>query len=238
MIDLGTFGGTCGVVGSFANAGSGGAINGRGQIIGTSNLTGNQAHHAFLWNEGALSDLGTLGGDNSEAYWINDAGEIVGRADVPGNEHNHHAFLWKNGRMRDLGKAKGWPCSTAIDINSKGQVIIDTGICGVGGGPGLLWENGALYDLNTLIPPNSGFVIGDVNYINDRGEIAVTGILPNGDQHALLLVPVDIADDSAEDPAAETQVDSAPIHRPSRLMVPSSPRSRYGLFGHTTSSAQ
>jgi probable HAF family extracellular repeat protein len=237
-IDLGTFGGTCGVVGSFANAGSGGAINSRGQIIGTSNLAGNQAHHAFLWNEGALSDLGTLGGDNSEAYWINDAGEIVGRADVGGKQQNHHAFLWKNGRMRDLGKAKGWPCSTAIDINSKGQVIIDTGICGVGGGPGLLWENGALYDLNTLIPPNSGFVIGDVNYINDRGEIAVTGVLPNGDQHALLLVPVDKTDDSAEDQAAETQVVSAPIHRPSRLMVLSSPRSRYGLFGHTTSSTQ
>jgi hypothetical protein len=90
---------------------------------------------------------------------------------------------------------KGWPCSTAIDVNSQGQVIIDTGICGVGGGPGLLWDNGVMYDLNTLIAPNSGFLIGDVNFINDNGEIAVTGILPNGDQHALLLIPADGNDD-------------------------------------------
>jgi hypothetical protein len=49
--------------------------------------------------------------------------------------------------------------------------------------------NGALYDLNKLIPPHSGFYIGDVNYINDRGEVAATGVLPNGDQHAILLIP-------------------------------------------------
>jgi hypothetical protein len=65
----------------------------------------------------------------------------------------HHAFLWKKGKMIDLGVAPGQPCSTAIDINSRGQIIIDTGVCGVGGGPGMLWENGNLYDLNSLIPP-------------------------------------------------------------------------------------
>jgi hypothetical protein len=30
-----------------------------------------------------------------------------------------------------------------------------------------------------------------VNFINDRGEIAATGVLPDGDHHAILLVPVD-----------------------------------------------
>jgi uncharacterized membrane protein len=103
----------------------------------------------------------------------------------------HHAFLWKKGKMIDLGVAPGQPCSTAIDINSQGQVIIDTGVCGVGGGPGMLWENGNLYDLNSLIPPNSGIAVGDPNFINDRGEIAATGLLPNGSKHAILLVPCD-----------------------------------------------
>ena len=91
--------------------------------------------------------------------------------------------------MIDLGGAPGQPCSAAIDINSRGQVIINTGVCGVGGGPGMLWDNGFSYDLNTLISPNSGFVVGDVNFINDRGEIAATGLLANGSQHAILLVP-------------------------------------------------
>jgi probable HAF family extracellular repeat protein len=188
MIDLGTLGGTSAVVGSLQAPGAGASLNSRGQVIGTSNLVGDLIHHPFLWDRGALMDLGTLGGDNGEALWINNAGEIVGRADLPGS-HAHHAFLWKKGRMIDLGGAPGQPCSTAIDINSRGQVIINTGVCGVGGGPGMLWDNGSSYDLNTLISPNSGFVVGDVNFINDRGEIAATGHLANGSQHAILLVP-------------------------------------------------
>lgn len=147
----------------------------------------------FLWDRGELTDLGTLGGDNSEAYWINDAGQIVGLADLPGSQV-HHAFLWQNGKMIDLGASPDWPCSTAFQINSRGQVIIETGVCFVGGGPGLLWENGHLYDLNDLIPSNSSIKINGPetgpNFISDRGEITAAGILPNGDHHAILLVPV------------------------------------------------
>ena len=190
MIDLGTLGGTFAVVGSLHNGGSGAGINNRSQVVGTSNLEADLNYHPFLWDKSVLTDLGTLGGNNGEAYWINDAGEVVGRADLPGSQA-HHAFLWKKGKMIDLGAAPGEPCSTALEINSQGQVIIDTGVCGVGGGPGMLWENGNLYDLNSLIPPNSGFKVGDVNFINDRGEIAATGNLPDGSQHAILLVPCD-----------------------------------------------
>lgn len=190
MIDLGTLGGTLAVVGSLQDGGAGGGLNNREQIIGTSSLAGDSKIHPFLWEDGVLTDLGTFGGDNGEAFWINDGGEIVGRADLPGSQV-HHAFLWKHGRMIDLGIPPGQTCSTALDINSRGQVIIDTGICGAGGGPGSLWEAGKLYDLNTLIPANSGLVVGDVNFINDRGEIAATGLLPNGDEHAILLLPCD-----------------------------------------------
>ena len=198
MVDLGTLGGTLAVTGSLANGGSGGAINNRGQVIGTSNLAGDLTHHAFRWDRGELIDLNTLGGDNSEAYWINESGQIVGRADLPGSQV-HHAFLWQNGKMIDLGFSPDWPCSTAIDVNSRGQVIIDTGICGVGGGPGLLWDHGKLYDLNTLVLPNSGLTIGDVNFISDRGEIAAMGVLPNGDQHAVLLIPATADEIAAAD---------------------------------------
>jgi probable HAF family extracellular repeat protein len=204
MRDLGTLGGTFGVVGT-RNGGSGGGLNNRGQVVGTMNLAGDLTHHPFLWNRGVLTDLGTLGGTNGEAYWINNAGEIVGRADLTGTT-NHHAVLWKNGRITDLGVAAGWPCSTALDINAGGQIIIDTGICGVGGGPGLLWENGGpSVDLNALVEPGATITVGDVNYINDRGEIAVTGTLPNGDQHAVLLVPNGICDGTCEAEIAASQ---------------------------------
>lgn len=224
MIDLGTLGGTEGVVGSLAPGGR--AINSRGQVVGTSNLAGDLTHHPFLWNKGSLIDLGTLGGDNAEAYWINDAGAVAGRADVQGSQ-SHHAFLWEKGVMTDLGVLNGQPCSTAIDVNSNRQVIIDTGICGVGGGPGALWENGTLYDLNTLIPSDSGVTVGDVNFINDRGEIAVTGILPNGDQHDLLLIPADTSDDNVNSGAAATDVPALTEPLPRAA-------GRYSRFGHGT----
>jgi probable HAF family extracellular repeat protein len=197
MHDLKTLGGTLAVAGAFAGSG-GGAINNRGQIIGTSNLAGDLTHHPFLWERGMLKDLGTLGGNNGEAYWINDSGDVVGTADLSGSR-SHHAFLWKNEKMKDLGAAVGWPCSTARSINSAGEIIVDTGICGVGGGPGSISENGEpIVDLNTLVLPGSELTVGDVNYINDRGEIAATGLLTNGDQHAILLVPSGDCDDECE----------------------------------------
>ena len=180
MTDVGTLGGALAIPND---------LNNRGQVVGTSNLAMDLTHHPFLWQAGKIIDLGTLGGSNGEATAINDSGEIVGRADVAAST-NHHAVLWKNGKAADLGFAEGWPCSTAIDINAAGQVIIDTGICGVGGGPGLLWENGGpSVDLNALLEPGSNFTVGDVDYINDRGEIVAIGVLPSGDQHAVLLVP-------------------------------------------------
>ncbi|HXY01567.1 MAG TPA: hypothetical protein VEI54_11655 [Candidatus Limnocylindrales bacterium] len=181
MVDIGSFGGTCGQA-IF--------INNSGQVVGTSSLPGNQTTHAFLWERGLLKDIGTLGGMNAQADWISDSGLIVGRADVSNQSGDHHAFLWKNGAMTDLGVIAPWPCSTALSVNSSGQVIGDTGICGVGGGPSFYSQDGQpMVDIGTLVLPGSDLVVGEIFDINERGEIAGAGILPNGDTHAILLVP-------------------------------------------------
>jgi probable HAF family extracellular repeat protein len=188
MTDLGTLGGTIG----FPNW-----LNSRGQVVGTSNLAGDTTHHGFLWDRGTLTDLGTLGGDDSEANWISDSGFVVGRADVPGSQ-SHHAFLWKNGVMTDLGVVDSFPCSTAFSVNSNGQVVGETGICGQGGGPSFFSEHGGpMVDVNTLVLPGSDIEVVDAFQINDRGEIAGGGLLPNGDIHAVLLVPASPAEIAA-----------------------------------------
>jgi len=62
------------------------AINDIGQIVGYGGY-GNE--HAFLWQKGAITDLGTLpGAEYSQAYGINSNGWIVG-------ESGGHAVLWQ-----------------------------------------------------------------------------------------------------------------------------------------------
>ena len=48
---------------------AGNSINNRGWITGFSNVDGDQAAHATLWRNGVATDLGTLGGANSNVVW-------------------------------------------------------------------------------------------------------------------------------------------------------------------------
>jgi probable HAF family extracellular repeat protein len=179
MQDLGTLGGTVAV----ANG-----INNRGQVAGVSRLSGDQTQHAFLWNEGKLTDFGTLGGTKVEVIGLNEAGELVGKADVPGSL-TYHAFLTKNGVMTDLGTQDGDPCSNAISINAKNQIVGFSEDCTGNNGHAFLWKNGHMTDLNAFVPAGSCLRLTTATFINDRGEIAAEGVLPNGDQRGVLLIP-------------------------------------------------
>jgi probable HAF family extracellular repeat protein len=207
-VDLGTLGGT---------NGNPWWMNNRGQVVGTSNLGGDRAHHGFLWDRGTLTDLGTLGGNQSEAYWINDSGLAVGRADVPGSL-THHGVLWTPLQgvmtMTDLGVIGGDACSTAYSINSHGVIVGDAGICFKGGRAWLSDNGGPMLDLNDLALPGSGLHFQDARLINDRGEIVCTGVLPSGDLHAVLLIPVD-DDDHATRGVVAAQT-PAPRYVPSK----------------------
>ena len=182
MVDIGTLGGT-----------SGGPwfMNDRGQVVGDSDLAGDQVSHAFVWDKkNGIKDLGTLPGQAlSVATWINDEGEIVGATDF---SYGGSSILWKNGKMIDLGKLPGDCTSEALVINSKGQIIGNSSPDCSSDGVGVLWENGEPpVNLNTLITPASLLNVTFPVSLNDRGEIAADGILPNGDVHAVVLIPCD-----------------------------------------------
>jgi len=182
MKDLGTLGGKIAITTW---------MNNRGQVVGGSDLRGDHTFHPFLWNGRRLVDLGTLGGRYGQANWISDTGAVAGFAEVAGRR-GYHGFLWKNGTMRDLpptGKAR---CSTAFAVNTGGKAVGADTECRGNNLAAVLWEHGAAYDLNTLIG-RFPVHLAEAFYINQRGEIACLGTLPNGDLRVVLLVPAGLA---------------------------------------------
>jgi probable HAF family extracellular repeat protein len=150
-----------------------------------------------------MTDLGTLGGDVSEAIWLNEAGEIVGSADLSGGQL-HHAVLWKHGNIHDLGTGGGDPCSRGRGLNAHGQVVGGSSDCH-NFLHAFVWEEGGpAVDLNTLIQAGTGYQLTNAFNINDRGEIlakaAPLGFTPSDDAdlgHLVLLVPCEEDEDCA-----------------------------------------
>ena len=119
--------------------------------------------------------------------------------------------------MTDLGVVSPFPCSTAISVNSKGQVLSDTGICFVGGGPPGFFEHGQpLLDINTLVLPGTDIEVVEAFDINERGEIAGTGVLRNGDVHAVRLIPASQEEIAAAGAISSTAHSTTPQSHPMR----------------------
>jgi len=187
MVDLGSFGGTCTIAS---------AINNRGQIVGESNGVGDQSSTAFIWENGSFQPLGgSLGGDFSGAGAINDEGEAAGFAYLSNDLLNgpFHAALWKHiGSLTDLGTLSDYPCSFASSINAKAQVVGSLiSDCTLQNPTfrAFLWMDGSMLDLNALVPADSPLYLESAETINDRGEIAGTGVDASGDEYAFLLIP-------------------------------------------------
>lgn len=165
------------------------AINEAGQIAGYATAPGFRFHAFRREPDGTMVDLGVLPGmDGSVANALNDHGQAAGssyRLDGPGNRV---ATLWDGGELLSLGTLSHTH-SAAYALNNEGQVV---GIAYTPRGDSLafLWDDGAMVDLNALVPAGSAWELVAAYAINDRGQIAGFGYR-RGFARAFLLTPSD-----------------------------------------------
>jgi probable HAF family extracellular repeat protein len=127
-------------------------------------------------------ELGSLGGELSQAFGINDNGQVVGASTLRDSSSIPHAFLWTDGKgMQDLGTLGG-SFSEATAINNRGWVVGGATLAD-GSGHAFLWTpSSGMQDLGKLVGGmNSGAAA-----INRSGQVVGSAITASGDSHAFL----------------------------------------------------
>ncbi len=125
--------------------------------------------YEYLYENGTVTNLGTLGGAKTRAKAINESGQIAGYG--WDSENRRLAFLYENGSMTALPTPEGLQ-SLCYDINDHGQIV---GKRSNPSGPtdirGVLWDDGVMYDLTDMAGLGGDTVLMRPRAINNSGQI-------------------------------------------------------------------
>jgi probable HAF family extracellular repeat protein len=163
------------------------AINEAGEIVGYARTASGNTN-AFLYALGQVQDLGRPpGADHFIARAVNQSGQVFGHA-IFSADGSTRPVRWDHNGWTNWNDTLGGGRTEVSGANRYGQFVgraLDTN----GVWRAFLHTAGRAYDLNTLLPSGSGWILDAAAAINNRGQIAVTGRLTNGPPQALVLFP-------------------------------------------------
>jgi probable HAF family extracellular repeat protein len=134
-----------------------------------------------IWANGETTNLWWYSNDEDIPTDFNDSSQLLMTITVQSGE-----FIWEDGVKTSIftNYAAG-----VSDINNNGVVVGQYRDQDIWPYNAILWQNGIMTDLNTLIPADSGWELWDASCINDLGQIAGFGSF-NGQYSYFLMTPV------------------------------------------------
>lgn len=148
------------------------------------------SNKAFLYQEGQVTVLPSLGGDYSIAHAINNDGQIVGAGTTQSGAA--YPVLYQGGKALNIGALPGSEGGEAWDINDHGWIVGSS--YGSFGQSGFLYSDGEMHDLNGLLRGDLGkrVHVFAARGINEAGQILVEGQWLSGrsGSQPMLLTPI------------------------------------------------
>jgi probable HAF family extracellular repeat protein len=164
--DIGTLGGPDAVPSAGCTNQRTGLIAGQSYTSFIPNpTTGVPTIDPFLWINGRMLDLGTLGGTNGFAQCANNRGQVTGQSNL-GGDLTFHPFFWDRGVLTDLGTLGG-DTGTSNWMNEDGDVVGKADLPGSQTHDGFLWKHGTMTDLGTV----TGDPCSNATSINENRQV-------------------------------------------------------------------
>jgi probable HAF family extracellular repeat protein len=168
-------------------------VNDAGQVTGDMPPPGQPYPNAFVWQDGAMTFLGTLpGGQRSYGIAINRKGHVAMTSErlMASGRIAVHPALWNGTRVADLGVLEHGGSGMPTAMNDHDDVVGDA--FGRGGvtQTSFLATGGEIYDLRSLIDNlEAGWTLYSPRGMADDGTLVGTADV-GGVSHGYMLVPL------------------------------------------------